>query len=138
MRHFPNHNSRRALDARWRDLFDITESQASVVIALIAAHNIGLGPVTSLQLEQLVIRDTAHKTGELQRMRLIECVGFAHGRAKLWRATATAYRRFELPVPELPPIVETAVSRAEVMQSRYVERHKLSDERRYRRVMESA
>ncbi len=131
-------NSTPARHAAWREAYDVTECQAKLVVALIAAHNVGLGPVTVTDLAPLVGLDVAQKTADLERMLLIECVGFASSRAKLWRATARGFKRFGQPVPELPPIVETSVSRSELMQARYEERRRGNLKERYQRNRRSA
>lgn len=132
------HTSSIARAEAFRDAFGITERQTELIVALMAANRVGLGPVTSRQLEALVSRDVAHKTGELQSLRLIECVGFGDGRQKLWRATPTAYRRLGYPVPHLEPVEAPEVSRAEVMQDRYEERRRIKLAEKYRRERESA
>lgn len=123
--------------AAFRDVFGMTERQTQFVAALIAAHNLGVDGVTAKDLELLLPAETAHRAAELQRMRLVECVGLDETRAKKWRATATAYRRFELPVPELPA-VETAADRANSSLDRLEERRRVKAVEKYRRERESA
>lgn len=124
--------------AAWRAAFDLTEKQTSLIVALIAAQNLGYDGATSRELESILSRETAHRTGDLQRMRLIEVLGFSGAREKVFRATAVSYRRLGLPVPELPPILETAPQRADEMQARYVARQRAQRAERDRRQRRSA
>jgi hypothetical protein len=77
----------------------------------------------------------------LARMRLVECLGFTHERSprKIWGPTATAFRRFEIPMTAPPPShVETVQGRAAWAHEQMAERKRRADERRRGRMRQGA
>lgn len=79
-------------DCSYKDEFGIVESQVNVVVTVLAAEAVGLGPVTQQQMDA-VCAYSAHGVYMLERLGWIECSGKIPGtRSKLWRGTKKAWR----------------------------------------------
>lgn len=134
-------NSSPARAAAWRDAYGVTEAQAEVVAALIAAQQLGYDGATAEELAHAgVSRSAAYRTAELERARLIVQVGFTDERhpRKVWAPTETAYRRFGVtPSRPVEAQVETAAGHAELMLERMAERKKRQQRAKYQRIREA-
>lgn len=105
--------------ASWRAAYDVTETQAHALVALMAAQTLGFGGATTKALRWLGLTPTeAHSVSGLRHVGLVEIAGYVDGtRDTIYRATERAFRRFSLPAPRLVP-VQTAAGRAEMIAER--------------------
>lgn len=79
-------------ESQWRSEFGLLEAQAHVVVCILAAEAVGLGPVTKQQVDK-VCEYTVHELLALERQGWLECVGKVPGmNTKLWRGTKKAWR----------------------------------------------
>lgn len=130
-----NHHSKFASREAWRAAYDITEAQASVLAALMSAQLLGYDGATAKALRSLGLTATgAHSVYTLQSVGLTEIVGYLDGtREAVYRATTRAFKRLGVPLPRpIPPVVQTAVGRAEMI----AERTRRRENERQRRVRE--
>lgn len=117
--------------SRWREAFDITETQAEIVVALIAAKQLGYDGATTVELQQICAADT-HHFAELQRLRLVELLGRVECRRACWAATPTAFRRFEQPLPASFRAPDPPTDRITVAEQRTAQRK--AEKRKARRA----
>lgn len=123
-----NQPSKRANDAKWRDRVGVTERQAQVVVALIAAQLLGHDGATAEALTEIgVDRAAAYRACDLERSRFIQHIGFTDERypRKIWAPTPIAYSRFGIaPLRAVQVEIETVEGRAEMMAERLAQRKK--------------
>lgn len=113
--------------AAWRSAYDVTETQAKAVVALMAAQILGYDGATSRAMFSLGLTATeVHSVSQLQHFGLVEIVGYVEGtKLAVFRATERAFRRFGVtPLRPLPPVIETAAGRAEAIAQRIEQRDK--------------
>lgn len=137
-------DSNRSKIAAWREAYGITERQARILVAMVAARQLGapLGfdIVTRSHLQFLGIDLSASSDmADLERMALVESVDHLLGKNEKWYiATDLAFRRFGL-VPPARVIYGTShTERAEEMSRREDERTAQYHRNRYQRLKESA
>ncbi len=76
----------------YKDEFDLLESQVHMVVTVLAAEAIGLGPVTEQQMAE-VCDYTVHGLYGLEKLGWVECVGrVPRSSSKLWIGTKKAWR----------------------------------------------
>lgn len=79
-------------DCSYKDEFGLVESLVHVVVCVLAAEAVGLGPVTQQQMAE-VSDYSVHGVHLLERQGWVECVGKIPGtRSKLWSGTKKAWR----------------------------------------------
>lgn len=124
----------------WRSTFDVTEAQATVIVALIVAHQLGYDGATVRGLRWVGVKESGlHDMADLRRAQLIEVVGHDETRATVYRATARAFRRFGVPLERpLPAVAESAVEHKERMLDNEEDRRREGMRRRYQRQREGA
>lgn len=82
-------------ECRWKECFGISRQMCDVVVAVLAAESLGLGPVTKRQIEDV----TGHR--HLNTLRSLERGGWLvqagqtpRSTEKLWAPTQRAWRTF--------------------------------------------
>ncbi len=118
----------------WRSAFGITHGQAQIVVALIAAKQLGYDGATTGELESIGI-SCCQPFSELERARLVTRLGFVDGRFACWAPTPAAFRRFGFAVPEQFREPETLEARAERVRDL---KRKSESKRRNKRKGEAA
>ncbi len=115
------HHSHGVRPSTWRDAYDVTESQACALVALMSAQHLFYDGATTKAMRSLGLTATeAHSVSALQHVGLVEVVGYVEGtRECIYRATERAFRRFGVEVPRtLGSVIETVAERAEAIAQR--------------------
>jgi hypothetical protein len=129
--------------AAWRAAFDLTEAQASAVVALIAARVLGYDGATVEELVSIGASclGSGARMSDLVRLRMVECVGLTEETRprKVWGPTAAAFRRFGVEAPPSAYAALSPIDCAEASVARYDERQRRYHQRkREQRMKESA
>jgi hypothetical protein len=105
----------------WREAFDCTENEATLVVALINARLLGYDGATAQEMIQAgVPRDSVEHIARVVRLRLVELVGFTDEPRprKVWGPTSTAFRRFGVAEPEWTRPETSAAQHSDAMLAR--------------------
>lgn len=83
--------------SRCREALDLTEAELEVVVTLVSAAVVGLGPLTVKAIREKVTRQAPRGFASLVRRMWIESAGLVpRTREQLWRPTVRAFRRLGL------------------------------------------
>jgi hypothetical protein len=92
----------------WRDAYDVTETQAKALVAIMAAQRLGYDGATIKAMMGLGLTTTeAHQVSALRHAGLVELVGFIPPRVAVYMATPRCFKRFGVPLPrQFPNVVQ--------------------------------
>lgn len=93
----------------WRDAYDVTETQAKALVAIMAAQRLGYDGATIKAMLSIGLTKTeARQVSALRHAGLVELAGVAPPAQSIYMATPRCFHRFGVPLPrQFPGVVET-------------------------------